>query len=261
MLRRAICLAILIAGVTASPAIAQGTCEKRVAFGLVEATTGGCLTQAAPERWESTDTVTLNGLPLPVAPGTRLVLTGPREGSPGGRIAVQTDIKLAGMTVHQGLLEFELPQGAQRDEADAYVFRPARNQRLFGFGVGGSAALRLGYGSDGQHYSLFKVVLELPDLFRNGPGREAGGLTATVGVRVDDRGVRADAVKAEVKNAYVGQVAIKELCLSYTAAGSTTTTPCSPPKFGAQPLLTCSSGTNVARWDGSAVIVLPTEPQ
>jgi hypothetical protein len=259
MLRRAVCLAILLVGVSAAPAAAQGECEKRVAFGLVEATTAGCLTQSEPGKWESTDTVTLNGLPLPVAPGTRLELSGPSERSPGGRLSVRTDITLAGITVHAGLLELDLPKGGQGDEAEAVVFQPAKDQRLFGLKVGGSAALRLGYGADGRHYSLFRIVLELPELFRNGPERDAGGLTATVGVRVDDRGVRADAVKAEVANAYIGQIGIKHLCLSYTAAGSTTTTPCSPPAFGAQPLLTCSTGTDASRWDGSAVIVLPTK--
>jgi hypothetical protein len=259
MLRRAVCLAILLVGVSAAPASAQDACEKRVAFGLVEATTAGCLTQSQPGRWESTDTVTVNGLALPVAPGTRLVLSGPSDAAPGGRLSVETTITLEGITVHQGLLEFDLPRGGQGDEADAVSFRPAQDQQLFGLSVGGSAALRLGYGADGQHYSLFRIVLDLPDLFRNGPGQNAGGLTATVGVRVDDRGVRADAVKAEVRNAYIGQIAIKDLCLSYTAAGSTTTDPCSPPAFGAQPLISCAAGTDVSRWDGSAVITLPTE--
>ena len=259
MLRRAVCLAILLVGVSAAPASAQGACEKRVAFGLVEATTAGCLTQSQPGRWESTDTVTVNGLALPVAAGTRLVLSGPSDDAPGGRLSVETEITLEGITVHQGKLEFELPQGGQGDEADAESFRPAQGQQLFGLSVGGSAALRLGYGADGQHYSLFRIVLDLPDLFRNGPGKDAGGLTATVGVRVDDRGVRADAVKAEVRNAYIGQIAIKDLCLSYTAAGSTTTDPCSPPAFGAEPLISCEAGTDVSRWDGSAVITLPTE--
>jgi hypothetical protein len=259
MLRRAVCLAILVVGVSAAPAAAQEGCEKRVAFGLVEATTAGCLTESEPGRWESTDPVTVNGLPLPVAPGTRLVLSGPSERAPGGRLSVETQITLAGATVHTGVVELDLPRGGQGDEAEAVAFRPARDQRLFGLNIGGSAVLRLGYGADGQHYSLFRVVLQLPELFRSGPERDAGGLTATVGVRVDDRGVHADAVKAEVANAYIGQVGIKNLCLSYTAPGTTTTTPCSPPAFGAAPLLTCATGTeDVSRWDGSAVIVLPT---
>lgn len=175
MLRRAVCLAILLVGVSAAPASAQGACEKRVAFGLVEATTAGCLTESEPQRWESTDAVTVNGLPLPVAPGTRLVLSGPSERAPGGRLSVETDIRLAGITVHQGLLELDLPQGGQGDEAEAVAFRPAQDQRLFGLSVGGSAALRLGYGADGQHYSLFRVVLDLPNLFRSGPEHNAGG--------------------------------------------------------------------------------------
>ena len=256
--RWVVCLAILLFGLSAAPARAQSTCEKRVAFGLVEATTAGCLTEAEPERWESTDTVAQRAAAAGRARNSPRAVR-PSERAPGGSLSVETDITLAGITLHEGLLEFELPQGTQGDEAEAIVLRPAQDQRLFGLSLGGSAALRLGYGADGQHYSLFRVVLDLPDLFRNGPGQNAGGLTATVGVRVDDRGVRADAVKAEVANAYIGQIAIKSLCLSYTAAGTTTTTPCSPPAFGAQPLLTCSTGTDVSRWDGSAVVVLPTE--
>jgi hypothetical protein len=243
-----------------SPArAAQDACEHRVAFALVEATTAGCLNLVEPGRWVSTDTVSLNGLPLPVAPGTRLELSAPTEDSPGGSITVATAITVAGLTVYRGELSERLPAGGRGDEEDVAAFRPDENQELLGLRVGGRAALRLGLGADGEHYALIRVVLELPEIFRAAPTPDAAGLTATVGVRVDARGVRTDAVKAEVANAYVGQVGIKRLCLSYTAAGATTTTPCSPPAYGAQPLLTCSTGTQAERWDGSAVIVLPTE--
>ena len=240
--------------------VAQGgPCEQRVAFGLVEATTAGCLTSVAPGRWESTSPVTVNGLPLAVAPGTKLELSAPTDDAPGGRLAVTASIDVAGVTVHAGELRVDLPAGGRGDEQDVKTFVPADGQTLFGFGVSGTAALRFGYGADGRHYSLFRVVVALPDIFRSGPGPQAGGLTTTVGVRVDDLGVHADAVKVQVANAYVGQILIKDLCLSYTAAGTTTTTPCAPPAFGAQPLLTCSSGTDVSRWDGAALVVLPTE--
>ena len=88
---------------------------------------------------------------------------------------METTITLAGITVHKGLLDFELPQGGQGDEpGDAVVFRPDDGQRLFGMSVGGSAALRLG-SADGEHYALFRVVLDLPDLFRNGPAATPAG--------------------------------------------------------------------------------------
>ena len=47
------------------------------------------------------------------------------------------------------------------------------------------------------------------------------------------------------------------MCLSYIGAGSTTS-PCSPPLFGATPFLECQNPGNVSRWDGSAEIVIPT---
>jgi hypothetical protein len=265
-LSAALCAALMLIGSGPAATAAEGAltaradqCVKRVAFGLVEATTAGCVTSTAPGRWETGDAVTLNGLPLPVAPGTRLVLSEPTAQSPGGRLEVNTTIALAGITLHQGIVAVDLPAGGPGDERDVRTFNPADGQRLFGMPIDGTAALRFGIGADGRRYSLFRVVVRLPELFRSGPEPGAAGLTTTIGVRVDDRGVRADAVKVQVANAYIGRLLVKDLCLSYTAAGTTTTTPCSPPAFGAQPLLTCSTGTDVARWDGSALIVLPTE--
>src|SRR4051794_7384816 len=240
-------------------AAAVGDCKKQVAFALIEATTTGCLTEVASDRWESTDTVNINGLPLPVIPGTKLVLSGPTTGNPGGSLAVATTISLSGITIYSGQLSVALPAGIRGEEGDLKSFMPAKNQKLFGLEVGGSAAMRLGFAANGNHYVLFRVVLNLPSIFKNGPGQGAGGLTGTVGVKVDAAGVHADAVKIEVANAYVGQIGIKSLCLSYTAANTTTTTPCTPPAFGGKQLLDCAGGTDVSRWDGAAVIVLPTQ--
>jgi hypothetical protein len=240
-------------------AAAIGECKKQVAFALIEATTTGCLTEVANDRWESTDTVNLNGLPLPVIPGTRLVLSGPTTANPGGSLAVATTISLSGITIYSGQLSVALPAGIRGEEGDLKSFMPAKNQKLFGLEVGGSAAMRLGFAANGNHYVLFRVVLQLPSIFKNGPNQDAGGLTGTVGVKVDAAGVHADAVKIEVANAYVGQIGIKSLCLSYTAANTTTTTPCAPPAFGGKQLLDCAGGTDVSRWDGAAVIVLPTQ--
>ena len=63
-----------------------GQCLKRVAFGLVEATTTGCLTSDGTGRWGPGDAVRINGLPLPVVPGTRLALYEPSAAAPGGRL-------------------------------------------------------------------------------------------------------------------------------------------------------------------------------
>ena len=64
------------------------------------------------------------------------MLSGPSERAFGGELSAETDITLAGINVHEGLLELELPQGGQGDEAEAIVFRPAQDQRLFGLSLG-----------------------------------------------------------------------------------------------------------------------------
>ncbi len=51
-------------------------------------------------------------------------------------------------------------------------------------------------------------------MFKNGPEQGAGGLTATVGLKVDSTGVHADTVKAQVSNAYIGALQVKNLRLS-----------------------------------------------
>ena len=65
----------------------MGSCNQRVQFALVDARTTGCLTltSTAPDTYESTDTVNLNGIPLRAIPGTRLVLKGPSSSAPKSR--------------------------------------------------------------------------------------------------------------------------------------------------------------------------------
>jgi hypothetical protein len=255
------CTALALTAGTLVPAttVAQGGCEKRVTFALVEAKTDGCLVPAGDQVWESTDTVRLNGLPLPVAPQTKLVLRGPRGDAPGGSISVDTNISVAGMTLHRGLLQVNLPEGGSGDEKDVRTFSVPAGQKVLGLSVEGSVSLRLGYSEDEQRYSIVRAVVRLPDLLKNGPNQNAGGLSAAVGIRVDDRGVRADAVRVELEHAYIGQVELKNVCLSYVSAGSGSARPCQPPPFGAAQVIACPSGGDQDRWDGSATIVLPTQ--
>jgi hypothetical protein len=131
-------------------------------------------------------------------------------------------------------------------------------EKLFGFPISGSAEIDIGWdATNNLHYQKFLGNLDLPSIFKNGPEQGAGGLSASVGLRVDTAGVHADAVKAKISNAYIGSLQAKNLCLSYVGAGSSTE-PCSPPAFGAQPLLECQNPGQVSRWDGSAEIVIPT---
>jgi hypothetical protein len=237
---------------------APGPCSQDVTFALIQATTTGCLEQVSPEQWQTSDAIKLNGVPLVPVLGTKLILTGPSTASPGGQLSVRTDLTVAGVTFKRGLIDWNLPAGNKGDEKPVVSTGTLSGQKLFGFAISGSAEIRIGWDA-GSNLRYFKFIgnLDLPSIFKNGPEQGAGGLTATVGLRVDRAGVHADSVKAQVSNAYIGALQVKNLCLSYTSAGSTTT-PCSPPLFGAQPLLTCQSPGNVSRWDGSAEIVLPT---
>lgn len=271
-----ICLPVLLAAVigiapaTASGSVltssvtgahsSQASCEKRVQFALVDARTSGCLTRVSsnPDTWESSDTVQLNGIPLPPVPGTKLVLKAPTSSAPGGSVAVKTTITLAGVKVFDGGFSYNLPAGGPGDLKTLATVSPPKGTKIKGFSLGGSASIQLGKDATGdkQGYARFELIVSLPDIFKNGPDKNAGGLTGTVAIRTDASGVHADTLKIEVANAYVGQVLLKNVCLSYVSATSPAQ-PCQPPKFGATKLLECNT-TGVDRWDGSALITLPT---
>jgi hypothetical protein len=243
----------------APPGATLAACTNNVSFGLISATTAGCLNETTPGHWVTSDTVNLNGIPLTPVSGTTLTLDAPTAASPGGQLSVNTSITVVGVTFEkQGLLTWNLPAGGKGDEKVVVSTGTLNGQKLFGFPVSGSAEIRIGWDATNDlRYFKFYGNLELPSVFKNGPEQGAGGLTATVGLRVDTAGVHADAVKAQVSNAYVGSLQVKDLCLSYVAAGSSTS-PCSPPLFGAQPFLECQNPGSVDRWDGSAEIVIPT---
>jgi hypothetical protein len=234
-------------------------CTNNVAFQLIQATTAGCLNEVSPGQWETTDPVTLNGIALTPAPGTKLVLVAPTPAAPGGQLSVDTSINVAGISFErQGLLRWNLPTGNKGEEKTVVSTGAGNGENLYGFPLTGSAEIRIGWDATNDlHYFKFIANLQLPSIFKNGPEQGAGGLTATVGLRVDTAGVHADTVKAEVSNAYIGSLQVKNLCLSYLGAGSTTA-PCSPPKLGATQFLECQNPGNVSRWDGSAEIVIPT---
>jgi hypothetical protein len=243
----------------ASPRARLAACTNNVSFGLIQATTSGCLNETTAGHWETTASINLNGITLTPAPGSTLTLDAPTAGSPGGRLSVNTSITVVGVTFEkQGLLKWDLPAGNKGDEKTVVSTGSVNGEKLFGFPISGSAEIRIGWDATNDlRYFKFIGNLELPKVFKNGPEQGAGGLTATVGLRVDTAGVHADAVKAQVNNAYIGSLQVKNLCLSFVAGGSSTS-PCSPPRLGAQPFLQCQNPGNVDRWDGSAEIVIPT---
>lgn len=229
-----------------------------VSYGLWQVTTGGCLSEVGTGDWTTSDPVTLNGVSLTPAPGTQLeVRKNPSDN--GAVLTVNAALTISGVTFEkQGLLRFDLPSGAPGEEKTVLSTGALNGQSLFDLPISGSFEIRIGRDTKDIPYVKFIGNLELPTIFKNGPEQGAGGLTANVGLRVDRDGVHADAIKAEVSNAYIGSLQVKNLCLSYVSAGSTLA-PCNPPKFGAEPFLDCPSEGNADRWDGTAQIVIPTK--
>ena len=269
MIRRlpGICLLAMVGVLIGSgPAAAQSlsrqaSCVKGVTFALVDARTSGCLTLTStnPNTWESTDLVNLNGIPLQAFPGTKLVLKGPSSASPGGSIGVGTKITLAGVTVFDGSFDKTFPAGNPGDLKTLATISPPAGTKIKGFSLGGSASIMMGKDATGdqQGYARFELIVKLPDIFKNGPEQGAGSLTGNVAIRTDATGVHADTLKLEVANAYVGQLLLKNVCLSFVSSTSPTQ-PCQPPAFGATKLLECTNATGADRWDGSALMTLPT---
>lgn len=249
----------LVSAAAAAQRVSALGCTNNVTFGLIQATTAGCLNETSTGHWVTSDTVNLNGIPLIPVPGTTLSLNAPTPASPGGTLSVNASIAVAGVTFEkQGLLNWNLPAGGKGEEKNVVSTGTLNGEKLFGFPISGSVEIRIGWDATNDlRYFKFIGNLALPSIFKNGPEQGAGGLTATVGLRVDSAGVHADTVKAVVNNAYIGSLQVKNLCLSYLAAGSTTS-PCSPPLFGAKPFLECENPGNVSRWDGSAEVVIPT---
>jgi hypothetical protein len=246
--------------IVSPPTPASATCVKQVTFALLDARTTGCLVPVStnPDVWDSTDLVNVNGIPIQAVTGTKLVLKAPTPSAPGGTIAVNTSITLGGATVFSGTFDQVLPAGGPGDLKPLATLSPPAGTKIKGFSLGGSVSVMLGKDATGdqQGYARFELIVKLPDAFKNGPGQGAGGLTGTAAIRTDATGVHADTLKLEIANAYVGQVLLKNVCLSFVASASLAS-PCQPPKFGATPLLECKT-TGTDRWDGSALIQLPT---
>src|SRR5689334_12497619 len=255
-------LAGVALGAAALPASSMAACTQTVTEPLVTATTTGCFTQSSsdPTLFTTTSAINLNGIPVPPVPGTQVSIHSPTSSAPGGSISVDASITVAGFTLNKSVITKNFPNGTNGQEGSFIALAPSGGQKFLGLDLTGSAvAWNFGRDSNGAPFSKFAAILALPSVLKNGPEQAAGGLTGTVAFRINQDGsLKTDAVKLEVANAFIGSVGLKNLCLSYTAANQTTTTPCSPPLFGAKPLIECEQGAPANRWDGSAVIVLPT---
>lgn len=242
--------------------VESSSCRRQLDFGLSEITTSGCLTRVRtnPERWETTAPVQLNGIPFPAPPsGRKIAVTLPSHGSPGGSIALRaTSIAFRGITVFRGDVAWKLPAGGKGQEKTLRTLTVPGGQRLLGLRVGGTVALRLGLRSNGTHYAVFPLSIELPDVFKAGPDRGSGGVSGIGAVRVDRAGVHLEGMKIQVSNAYVGKIKVESACFSYAAAGGQSVEPCPVPHLNGSPYVTCAENQHTERFDGNAVLILPT---
>lgn len=244
-------------------AIADDTnCVSSLNFALVQATTAGCnLVQVTPTKYESTSTVTVNGVPFWPLPGTKITLNLPSSTSPGGSISVSLaqPISVAGVNwePQNASLNWQLPAGGPGNVANVVETGPLAGS-LYGLELKGEARVRIGCSPapNSVCYWGFYANLELPSIFKNGPEEGAGGLTGKVDLLVDKNGVHVNQVEVRVANAYIGALQVKDLCLSYLAPGSTAEACALPSSVGKD--FSCNTLAEGEPWTGSAEIVLPT---
>jgi hypothetical protein len=242
--------------------VAQNNCKTVLDFGIAEITTGGCLALASsnPDTYTTSDAIKVNGIPFGAAPsGTHYTITLPSTTAPGGEINLgNTSINLDGFVPFRGAIDWKLPAGGRGDEKQVAQLSVPGGTKIKGLSVTGSIALRLGYGSDGTHYATFPMNIALPDVFKSGPASQSGGVSASGSIRVDLAGVHYDGLRLMVSNVWVGKLQVQQLCFSFVPGGSETVQPCPVPSLGGQPFITCNDNASIDRWDGNAVIVLPT---
>ncbi|MDO9409342.1 hypothetical protein [Patulibacter sp.] len=237
-------------------------CTTRLAFKLTEVTTTGCFTQvgAVPSaRWETTDGVKLNGIPFPDF-GQKFEVTFPDAEHPGGRFVTENAaIRLGGLNAFTGDVDFDLPDGEQGEEKTVATLPVPSRASLFGLKVRGSIALRFGWADDGERYATLPLNIELPSSFRSSPAREAGTVTGTASLKVSQAGgIRYDGLKIQAKDVWIGRIKVVETCFSFIPSGGQSVDSCEAPDLDGSPYITCETDTGTDRWDGNAVIQLPT---
>lgn len=223
-------------------------------------------------HWTTTDNIVINDVSVPVVSGTTVNFEGSTDGA-SGKMSLDISnftplvakIPGIGSLIKNKLLTVTFPSAKPGNVEDLTSIASPGNLKLLGFEVGGSISWQLGLASDGDYYSQFVVTVKLPSIFTSTPDpnavAEKGGLTSNVAIAVKKTGISLSGLKIEVSNAYIGKVGIKNLCVSYVAAGSNAASPCAPPIFNGRQLIKCGNGINAPtapRWDGTGTIQLPT---
>jgi hypothetical protein len=241
-------------------------CIKEVHFDLSQFKTGGCFTQvdSNPDRYTTRDAVTLNGISFP-SYGQTFTITEPYGGLAGHFTAPNSAIQLESFTAFSGDIDWTLPTGGAGDEKEVKSLDVAVGAQILGLNVRGKIALRLGLdaGTDGKYHATFPLNIELPGGFRAGPDTDYGRVTGAASLRVDDAGPHLDGLRLAATNVWIGKLKVESTCFSYIPSGGKSLAPCDQPSFdgtGTQ-YISCKSDTDTDRWDGNAVVKLPSGGQ
>jgi len=259
-------------------------CEKTYSFGTVQLVSSTCFTvenglDGKPARWVSTGTVKVNNLPVaPGKAGQRFVVTLPTKAQPRPRVTDDNAIiNLTAFNVYAGKIDWLLPTGTADDlkvagfqstkVADDDGIRTLQTQpvasaaTLMGLKLRGNLAIKVGKTDDDSYFTTLPLTLEMPSTFRSGPDVNAGGVTANASLKIDEKGTHFDGLRLIVKQVWMGKLKVEEACISYIPAGGQSGEPCEAPELDGKPYITCNSDSNANRWDGNAVIILPTKTE
>ncbi len=245
-------------------------CSTSVTFQLTQVMTSGgvCLFKQPDGTYVSPGPISVNGLKLPaLGGGAQYLVTPPDSDHAGGELGVigsNPNVTLdlgQGISIPLGSISWPLPvapSSGNQIGTVATLSLPS-GTKLEGLELGASVSMEFGVDSNGNYYVTFPLTVELPSIFKNGPGEDAGGLSGTAAVRVDDQGVHFDGVHIEVTNAYIGSLQVKEACFAYLPSGSSgAVDSCPEPALPGSPLpaLSCAASGG-SSWSGSADVVLP----
>jgi hypothetical protein len=245
-----------------APVAPAPPCLRQVDFALSEFKTAGCFTKTGsnPDVWVTTDQVRLNGITFADS-GQQIVITGPTTAEPGGHVKSNSAaIQVDRFVPFSGNMDWSLPavpEDGSNEGTLAEVAVPSF-ARLFSLRVAGSIAIKLGIRGDGSHYASFPLNVELPPAFTAGPSKFSGGVSGAASISVDDAGIHYDGLKISVTDVWVGSIRVASACFSYVPAGGQTLSPCDAPEIDGQPYIQCATDVTTDRFDGSAVIELPT---
>jgi len=254
--------------------------------------TGACLSRkaraaidvAASSTYESYGDVRVNGLLIDVpAVGGKVTLYPPASPGDEGKISsANAKVEVANQTLLSGPLNWTTPSeaaaatippkpvpvagiGTPKEEVPISGIGVPKNITVLGMPLRGNAEFFAGIDDDGDPYTRFTGNFEV-DGFKVGSDAHAPAVTVEMSVRVDKDGTHLKNVYTQLEKAMVGEVGIKNLCLSYIAKGVTERDAkgegdarrCETfQDYTGEPFLTCDSDSETDRWDLTAEVGLP----